>query len=283
MSWWIKDHIAVNSDESKQLCSIEADTQASLPPADQTATAGFIIVRGSDAKDISTGDKYIMDSSGSWMKQPSGVQLDLSGYATTQELTDGLASKVETSTYTAGQAAQDTVIAGKVSISTYNVGQAEQNAAIDVLANGGAKNLLRNTIAQGSTEIRTVQFTVNADGSVDIAAGTVMGGNADLSINASVSGLVEGASYILTGCPVGGSSTGYRLNVSGVGADTGSGLKFVYEGTPINVYIRISNGYTITDSITFKPMIRRAEIKDDSFVPYAPTNRELYEMILALQ
>lgn len=121
MSWWVKEHIAVNDDETKQLCSIEADNQTSLPAADQSATAGFIIVRGSDAKDVSTGDEYIMNSSGTWVQQPSGVQLDLSGYATTQELTDGLAAKVDTSTYTAGQAAQDTVIAGKASVSSIHI------------------------------------------------------------------------------------------------------------------------------------------------------------------
>lgn len=110
MGWWVKDHIAVNGDETKQLCSIEADTAADLPAADQSGTAGFIIVRGSDAKDVSTGDKYIMDSTGAWIQQPSGVQLDLTGYATTQELTDGLAAKVDTTTYTAGQAAQDEAI-----------------------------------------------------------------------------------------------------------------------------------------------------------------------------
>jgi hypothetical protein len=30
------------------------------------------------------------------------------------------------------------------------------------------------------------------------------------------------------------------------------------------------------------PMIRRAEITDETFEPYAPSNRELYEMILQL-
>ena len=110
MSWWVKEHIAVNDDETKQMCSIEADTQTSLPAADQTATAGFIIVRGSSALVLDTGDKYIMNSSGTWRQQPSGVQLDLSGYATTQDLTDGLAAKVDTSTYTAGQAAQDAAL-----------------------------------------------------------------------------------------------------------------------------------------------------------------------------
>ena len=110
MSWWVKEHISVNDDETKQMCSIEADTQTSLPAADQTATAGFIIVRGSSALVLDTGDKYIMNSSGTWIQQPSGVKLDLSGYATTQDLTDGLAAKVDTSTYTAGQAAQDAAL-----------------------------------------------------------------------------------------------------------------------------------------------------------------------------
>lgn len=99
MSWWVKEHIAVNDDETKQLCSIEADNQTSLPAADQSATAGFIIVRGSDAKDVSTGDEYIMNSSGTWIQQPSGMQLDLTGYATTQDLSDGLAEKATVSAF----------------------------------------------------------------------------------------------------------------------------------------------------------------------------------------
>ena len=110
MSWWVKEHIAVNDDETKQMCSIEADTQTSLPAADQSATAGFIIVRGSSALVLDTGDRYIMNSAGTWMQQPSGVQLDLSGYATTQDLRDGLAAKVDTTAYTEGQAAQDAAL-----------------------------------------------------------------------------------------------------------------------------------------------------------------------------
>lgn len=121
MSWWVKEHIAVNEDESKQLCSIEADNQTSLPAADQSATAGFIIVRGSSALVLDTGDRYIMNSGGTWVQQPSGVQLDLSGYATQQDLTDGLAAKVDTTTYTAGQAAQDAVISEKASVSKFDI------------------------------------------------------------------------------------------------------------------------------------------------------------------
>lgn len=116
MSWWISEHIAVNEDETQQLCSIEVDTAADLPAADQSATAGFIIVRGSDAKDVDTGDVYIMDSTGAWKLQPSGVRLDLTGYATEQYVDDGLAEKVDTTTYTAGQAAQDAAINAKATV-----------------------------------------------------------------------------------------------------------------------------------------------------------------------
>lgn len=93
MSWWVKEHIAVNEDETQQLCSIEADNQTSLPAADQTATAGFIIVRGSSALVLDTGDRYIMNSAGTWVQQPTGVQLDLTGYATEQYVDEGLAEK----------------------------------------------------------------------------------------------------------------------------------------------------------------------------------------------
>lgn len=162
--------------------------------------------------------------------------------------------------------------------------QQRQEAEIGAVSSLSAKNRLRNINPAGSTEIRAVQFTVNGDGSVDVSTGTVTGGNADLHINANAeTGLIVGESYVLSGCPSGGSASGYRLNISGKGADTGDGLSFTYEGGQIDVYIRISSGYVVAEPIAFKPMIRRAEITDDSFQPYAPTNRELYEMILALQ
>lgn len=39
----------------------------------------------------------------------------------------------------------------------------------------------------------------------------------------------------------------------------------------------------VMDNVVFKPMLRDASIEDNTYQPYAPTNRELYEMILALQ
>ena len=113
MSWWIVDFKSINENGTEGLCDIECDTAASLPAADQTLTAGIKIVRGSKALDLSTGDRYKMNSSGSWVQQPSEYSLDLTGYATEQYVDSGLAAKVDTTTYTAGQDAQDAVIADK--------------------------------------------------------------------------------------------------------------------------------------------------------------------------
>lgn len=266
MSWWIKEHIAVNEDETKQLCSIEADSQTSLPAADQTATAGFIIVRGSSALVLDTGDRYILDSGGTWRQQPSGVQLDLSGYATTQDLTEGLAAKVDTTTYTAGQAAQE--------------------SEIGVVAALGAKNFLKVT---GQTQtLNGVTFTVNSDQTVSLS-GTASATTTFFIVNNAAANAIPDGSYILTGCPSGGGNNTYDLRwhlySSGKSAyDQGSGASVNKTGntTSSNIAIVIRSGVTATN-LVFRPMLRRAEITDSTYVPYAPTNRELYEMILALQ
>lgn len=269
MSWWVKDHIAVNDDETKQLCSIEVDTAADLPAADQSGTAGFIIVRGSDAMVVDTGDRYIMNSAGTWIIQPAGVQLDLSGYATTQDLADGLAGKVDTAAYTAGQAAQDDLI-------NYTI-------------NNGAKNLLTYN-GYGSGAENGVTYSINTDGTITVN-GTPQGTSPsyiELKLNghaANISRFCDGQ-HILSGCPAGGSDTSYRMYAARSvysRFDYGDGVILTETAlTDVRLVIYIANGYT-ANNLVFKPMIRRAEITDSTYVPYAPTNRELYEMILALQ
>lgn len=65
---------------------------------------------GSRAKVIADGSDWKIQSTGSWVRQPSKLQLDLAGYATEQYVDAGLAAKVDSTTYTAGQASQDAVI-----------------------------------------------------------------------------------------------------------------------------------------------------------------------------
>lgn len=274
MSWWIKEHIAVNDDETKQLCSIEADNQTSLPAADQSGTAGFIIVRGSSALVLATGDIYKLDSGGTWRQQPSGVRLDLSGYATTQYVDDGLATKVDTTTYTAGQAAQD--------------------AEINVLAAQGAKNLLADKHTAGTvTETNGFRFTAQADGGIKIESIGAHNGNGDYYVLGNWGGTqtlldLSGDTYTASfSC----STTVGQISIRIFGAGNTAIINNLYLNTERNltgevkfVFITVVSNAVIPDGgIVVYPMIRNAAITDSTYAPYAPTNRQLYEMILALQ
>ena len=264
MGWWVKDHIAVNEDETKQLCSIEVDTAADLPAADQSATAGFIIVRGSDAKDVSTGDKYIMDSTGSWKLQPSGVQLNLSGYATTQDLADGLAGKVDTTTYTAGQAAQD--------------------AEISSLLDRNAKNIFNTTVipqiaTRNGVTIERTEKGLHISGTVSSTADTqiasfaieIPGDDYHIHISTDASALNVWCSYRKYGT----SSDTYAPAVRDT-LNAGDVLKYLY-------FKNLPSGTTFDSDVDIMICTAADYNISSQFVPYAPTNRELYEMILALQ
>lgn len=274
MAWWVKNHIAVNDDETQQLCSVEADTQTSLPAADQTATAGFIIVRGSDALVLDTGDRYIMNSAGTWIRQPAGVQLDLTGYATTQYVDDGLAGKVDTSTYTAGQAAQD--------------------AEISVLAAQGAKNLLADKHAAGTiTETNGFRFTAQSDGGIKIESIGTHTGNGDYYVQGNWGNTqtvldLTGDTYTASfSC----STTVGQISIRFFGAGNTAIINNLYLNAERNltgevkfVFITVVSTAVIpAGGIVVYPMVRNAAIADSTYAPYAPTNRQLYEMIRALQ
>lgn len=131
---------------------------------------------------------------------------------------------------------------------------------------GGGKNLLEwsNT----STTINGVTFTVNDDGSV-LANGKA---SADASFYATVNGYTDlkAGTYIINGCPSGGSNTTYLINetVKSV-TDTGSGGNLTLsEDTRIRVRILIRNGYT-ANNLLFKPMIRLASVTDATYAPYS--------------
>lgn len=132
------------------------------------------------------------------------------------------------------------------------------------------KNLLENKgISKTSNGIT---FTVNDDKTI-LANGNNNGtANSAFIIN---NYSLEAGTYILNGCPSGGSSTTYRLaiqNTSGwsiLGLDTGSGSEqfTIDEATNVQVAIFIQKGQTISN-LLFKPMIRLSSIIDDSYEPY---------------
>lgn len=110
MSWWVMEQVSVNEAGTQTLANIQCDDVSDLPAPNQSATLGYIIVRGSQAKVLATSEKYILGSTGAWVKMEDGVKLDLAGYATEQYVDDGLADKVDTSVYSSGQATQDAAL-----------------------------------------------------------------------------------------------------------------------------------------------------------------------------
>lgn len=88
--------------------------------------------------------------------------------------------------------------------------------------------------------------------------------------------------YTLSGCPVGGSQDTYCLRANFGGTqyyDVGSGVNFTLAAdTQIEIAVIIKSGTALpVGGITIKPMIRIAEDTDETFQPYAMTNRQLTE------
>ena len=122
---------------------------------------------------------------------------------------------------------------------------------------------------------RGVKYTILTDSDGNIigfnASGTASGGAANLSINAAV-GLSNDNTYILNGCPSGGSIPTYSIAIadkdeqwSGPNYDIGSGSTLTNGVSKIT--ISIANGTNI-GSKDFYPMIRLSTESDPTFEPY---------------
>ena len=172
-------------------------------------------------------------------------------------------------------------------VSDFETDQQRQETEIGVVANAGAKNILRFT-ARTET-VGGVTFTVNADGSVTLD-GTKT--NNDW-FYLSVGNELKKDTYIISsGLPA---QDNYNVRLLVTTQDSLSSAIMVCEQerqtrqytltrdySGLYYAIRVGSGTTV-DNLTIKPMLRYASITDSTFAPYAPTNRELYEMILALQ
>lgn len=138
------------------------------------------------------------------------------------------------------------------------------------------KNLLRNTAT--SRTISDVTFTVNDNGSVT-CNGTARG-----NIFFKIGDILTTNQYsILAGCPINGTNNSYLMRCYSnnviIATDTGSGVSInqIIDGY---VEIRIASGYTC-DNLIFYPMIRKADISDDTYEPYIE-NTELDVTLPAL-
>jgi len=141
------------------------------------------------------------------------------------------------------------------------------------------KNLLKNTAV--SQTINGVAFTVNKDGSVT-ANGTATA-NAQIVIFDGKPDLETlNRKLHLSGCPNGGSASTYRMIIqnatsgfSTLCVDSGSGadLTIANDITRIRCLFTIYSGQTV-ENIMLYPMLRYAEITDDTYEPYKPSVEE---------
>lgn len=162
----------------------------------------------------------------------------------------------------------------------------------------GAKNLLTFPYYEKTITRSGVTFTVNDDGTVT-ADGTATENCVFIIANyrnydgneTALNKIVESSSgkFRLTGCPSGGSTDTYYLQIGGGaeghitwwggGSDTGNGRTFDanIDGNKFYIYICrivIVSG-CVCDNLVFKPMLRDANDVDETFRPYAMTNKEL--------
>ena len=134
----------------------------------------------------------------------------------------------------------------------------------------------KNLLSKGeSSSSNGIMFTVQETGEV-IITGTASG-NAFWGVQFTL----PAGSYVMNGCPQGGSGN-YLLTVretvggntiSGIPIDNGNGSSFTLT-QPLTAYvnIRVASGYACpTGGIKLSPMIRLASETDDTFAPYTGT------------
>lgn len=170
----------------------------------------------------------------------------------------------------------------------FETDQQRHEIEIGVVANAGAKNLADFNFGGVVQNVNVKPGTIvciESNGTFSFS------GTSDYKNYAAYvlkQFLLKAGTYKISGIS-GGSNTTYWMRIGTGTTDTvlfnlyNAEHEFnIASDTLITVQVVIYANQTVSNLI-FKPMIRRAEITDDTFVPYAPTNRELYEMILALQ
>ena len=127
-----------------------------------------------------------------------------------------------------------------------------------------------------------IDITVNDDGTITTTGSNTGTATFSLTSNPIFSAsniadeLVDGQTYFLSGCPVGGSSSTYRITLrkttngtSTYVSDSGSGALFTYDAASTYlVYININKTVDV-DGFVWKPMICLDSESDKAWEPYA--------------
>jgi len=148
----------------------------------------------------------------------------------------------------------------------------------------GSKNLL-NPSWDTHASLYGFSYTKNDNGQLVMSGSNTDSSLHGLQVKLSADGLVleDGKKYIFSGGSEDPSKAYLQINyVSGgvsshviANLNTSDSVEITGNGYPITVFIVVRPGANV-DGMIFEPMIRMASISDSTFVPYVPTNKQLF-------
>lgn len=231
---------------------IICDDESELPASPSSIVPGFVATIGSTAHVVSNQLDYEMKTNGQWVvKQTADVQSLVSVISQVQSTVNNLDADVHSTIF----------------------------PALRHLVDGGDKNLLPFTMPTSSV----LTLVDNGDGTFTLSGSTTQ----TISL---LLGRIYGhdaETLFLSGCPNGGSgASGFSLMIADrdgslVGYDEGNGYEFTRPPGEeyFRVYCRVRSG--TYNNLRFRPMVTYIEYQmiSSDFVPYSPTNAELYQLI----
>lgn len=148
----------------------------------------------------------------------------------------------------------------------------------EIEVSGESYNLLPYPYKDSGTKTTGGITFVETDGIIT-ANGTATGTNPYFIIKENW--ICPKGEYIISGCPSGGSASNYYIRVNNstqgtqVGNEVGNGLKFTTNGTDAYTILVIVSTNAKVENLTFYPMIRKASVKNDRYMPYGKGSVEV--------
>lgn len=255
------------------LVKFECDTELDLPSQigsyeSETIHGTINYAMGSSAHCIGSNKIYMIQSDGTWCEQDEAARMDVYTRAEVNDLLQDMADSQANI-----DLAQDEDI------------NANTDAIKALVNNPEPKNLL-NLLSATTQTVNGITFTVNPDYSITFS------GTASSTAFFSIPVTIPPGSYYFTGMTETGGASSYRLELRSPTA-TGT-VSLLNESTtptawgPSSTYtgyfnIRVASGTNIDplEPKTVYPMISlrwKYNISSD-YVPYAPSNMDLYNLI----
>lgn len=245
----MKQSYEIEYDGTHNVCRMEiyADTAADLSGLDNLD--GVYFLAGSEAYDIATGDKYMMNSSGVWILQPSANQFQ-NVYTKTE--VDNIVSDIN-----------DDIADAENDISDLNL-------ALTDIINSGGKNKLQVASGQSVPPTRWINIPIV------LAAGVYRVFFGDLQSDDTDSNLCQACFLDASNVQVSNWLTFTR------GTDVSAQATITGETAVLRLYPSDSYANSQNDTVTFdRAMICDKALWDISptYTPYCPTLAELYALV----